>query len=40
MEAFIGVAAILIVGGAAIFGYTMYLTSGSHSERRNLNRQF
>ena len=32
--------AAVVVGGAAVLGYVVYLTSGSESERRNLNRHF
>jgi len=39
MAVLIGIVAALLVGGTVIFGYAMYLTSGSESERRNFNRQ-
>jgi hypothetical protein len=35
MEAIVGILAVAIVGGAAVFCYTMYLTSGSQSDRRS-----
>ena len=35
MEAIVGILTAAIVGGTAVFCYTMYLTSGSESERRS-----
>jgi hypothetical protein len=39
MEAIVGVLAVAIVGGAAVFSYAIYLTSGSHSEGRSRKHQ-
>ena len=39
MEAIVGVLAVVIVGGAAVFSYAVYLTSGSQSESRSSKHQ-
>jgi hypothetical protein len=39
MEAIVGVLAVVIVGGAAVFSYAFYLTSGSQSESRSGKHQ-
>jgi hypothetical protein len=35
MEAIVGILTAAIVGGTAVFCYTMYLISGSESDRRS-----
>jgi hypothetical protein len=35
MEAIVGILTAAIVGGTAVFCYTMYLTSGSESDHRS-----